>query len=174
MTSTATNTAAIAAALGGTDQLTPQSNRRSLNLKSGGNDRSLEAVPLSSSGEPYDPAMSQARMDTRNDMVPDDEDFTQDEPTRDEDMLGGGSEGVSKARARRASEGARMSKGEGKRVSGELRCEKCGKGYKHSSCLTKHLSVTSDSLTRTWFNCRPTAAPVETVAKRAWRCHMYH
>ncbi|KAG7152908.1 hypothetical protein HYQ46_003794 [Verticillium longisporum] len=21
----------------------------------------------------------------------------------------------------------------------ELRCEKCGKGYKHSSCLTKHL-----------------------------------
>ncbi|KAG7008796.1 hypothetical protein G7Y79_00004g013800 [Physcia stellaris] len=45
----------------------------------------------------------------------------------------------SKARNRRASEGAPLSKGEGKRVSGELRCEKCGKGYKHSSCLTKHL-----------------------------------
>lgn len=47
--------------------------------------------------------------------------------------------GVSKARVRRASEGSHL--GNGKRASGELRCEKCGKGYKHSSCLTKHLSV---------------------------------
>lgn len=47
-----------------------------------------------------------------------------------------------KARIRRASEGSRLSKGESKRQSGsELRCETCGKGYKHSSCLTKHLSV---------------------------------
>jgi len=51
--------------------------------------------------------------------------------------------GNSKSRNRRASEGAsRLLKGEGKRTSGsDLRCEKCGKGYKHSSCLTKHLSV---------------------------------
>ncbi|KAH7135078.1 hypothetical protein B0J11DRAFT_151926 [Dendryphion nanum] len=49
--------------------------------------------------------------------------------------------GNSKSRIRRASEGSRLSKGgEGKRTSSsELRCEKCGKGYKHSSCLTKHL-----------------------------------
>ncbi|ORY14908.1 hypothetical protein BCR34DRAFT_202031 [Clohesyomyces aquaticus] len=48
--------------------------------------------------------------------------------------------GNSKSRVRRASEGSRLSKGDGKRPSGsELRCEKCGKGYKHSSCLTKHL-----------------------------------
>ncbi|KAF2824972.1 hypothetical protein CC86DRAFT_49216 [Ophiobolus disseminans] len=49
--------------------------------------------------------------------------------------------GNSKSRNRRASEGAaRLLKGEGKRASGsDLRCEKCGKGYKHSSCLTKHL-----------------------------------
>ena len=47
-----------------------------------------------------------------------------------------------KARVRRASEGAYLTKTDGKRVSsGELRCEKCGKGYKHSSCLTKHLLV---------------------------------
>ncbi|KAL5393694.1 hypothetical protein PMIN06_005106 [Paraphaeosphaeria minitans] len=45
----------------------------------------------------------------------------------------------SKSRIRRASEGSRL-KVEGKRASGsELKCEKCGKGYKHSSCLTKHL-----------------------------------
>ena len=47
-----------------------------------------------------------------------------------------------KGRSRRASEGAHLVKGEGKRISGgELRCDQCGKGYKHSSCLTKHLSV---------------------------------
>lgn len=50
-------------------------------------------------------------------------------------------QGPSKPRVRRASEGSRA-KGDGKRTAGsELRCEKCGKGYKHSSCLTKHLSV---------------------------------
>ena len=52
--------------------------------------------------------------------------------------------GVNNSKARRASEGSHLSKVEGKRSSGELRCEKCGKGYKHSSCLTKHLSVSSD------------------------------
>ena len=47
-----------------------------------------------------------------------------------------------KARMRRASEGSHLVKSDGKRISGgELRCEKCGKGYKHSSCLTKHLYV---------------------------------
>ncbi|KAI9803668.1 MAG: hypothetical protein M1833_000580 [Piccolia ochrophora] len=45
-----------------------------------------------------------------------------------------------KARSRRASEGSHLIKGDGKRDSGtDLRCDKCGKGYKHSSCLTKHL-----------------------------------
>jgi hypothetical protein len=49
---------------------------------------------------------------------------------------------ANKSRVRRASEGAHIIKGEGKRANGnELRCEKCGKGYKHSSCLTKHLFV---------------------------------
>ncbi|KAL2375630.1 hypothetical protein RJZ90_007965 [Blastomyces dermatitidis] len=44
-----------------------------------------------------------------------------------------------KQRSRRASEGAHLVRGEGKRVMNELRCERCGKGYKHSSCLTKHM-----------------------------------
>ena len=49
---------------------------------------------------------------------------------------------VNRARMRRASEGSKSAKLDGKRASAtELKCEKCGKGYKHSSCLTKHLSV---------------------------------
>lgn len=44
-----------------------------------------------------------------------------------------------KNRNRRASEGSHLVKGGAKK--GELRCETCGKGYKHSSCLTKHMYV---------------------------------
>lgn len=44
-----------------------------------------------------------------------------------------------KDRGRRASEGSYLAKGEGKRLHSELRCDTCGKGYKHSSCLTKHM-----------------------------------
>ncbi|ETI21859.1 hypothetical protein G647_05928 [Cladophialophora carrionii CBS 160.54] len=44
-----------------------------------------------------------------------------------------------KSRNRRASEGSHLIKGEGKKSAAELRCDTCGKGYKHSSCLTKHL-----------------------------------
>ncbi|KAK7735919.1 hypothetical protein SLS53_007297 [Cytospora paraplurivora] len=44
-----------------------------------------------------------------------------------------------KGRVRRASDGQPHAK-EGRRFNRpELRCEHCGKGYKHSSCLTKHL-----------------------------------
>lgn len=46
----------------------------------------------------------------------------------------------SKNRNRRASEGAPPAK-EGKRSLVELRCERCGKGYKHGSCLSKHMCV---------------------------------
>lgn len=48
---------------------------------------------------------------------------------------------LQKARARRASDGQPLIKERRKSNRVELRCEKCGKGYKHSSCLTKHLFV---------------------------------
>ena len=44
-----------------------------------------------------------------------------------------------KNRNRRASEGSHLIRGGGKRVTSEVRCDTCGKGYKHSSCLTKHM-----------------------------------
>ena len=69
--------------------------------------------------------MSSSAIDDANDMSADDD----------------GSDKVQKARVRRASDGQPLTK-EGKKSSRvELRCEKCGKGYKHSSCLTKHLLV---------------------------------
>jgi len=66
-------------------------------------------------------------------------DVLEDDPL-DEDMPPSSSKGVSistKSR-RRASEGSHLIKGDGKKSAAELRCETCGKGYKHSSCLTKH------------------------------------
>jgi len=47
----------------------------------------------------------------------------------------------SSSRIRRASEGQHLMKDGKKANSNDLKCDKCGKGYKHSSCLTKHLFV---------------------------------
>lgn len=44
----------------------------------------------------------------------------------------------SKSKMRRASDGTRLTKKE-KAATGELKCEHCGKAYKHGSCLNKHL-----------------------------------
>lgn len=43
-----------------------------------------------------------------------------------------------KNRMRRASDGTRLTKKE-KAATGDLKCDQCGKAYKHGSCLTKHL-----------------------------------
>ncbi|KAL7950411.1 hypothetical protein V8C42DRAFT_306414 [Trichoderma barbatum] len=46
---------------------------------------------------------------------------------------------LDQARIRRASDGQPLTKDGKKSSRVEVRCETCGKGYKHSSCLTKHL-----------------------------------
>ncbi len=45
-----------------------------------------------------------------------------------------------KPKARRASDATRLTKKE-KAATGDLKCDQCGKAYKHGSCLTKHLYV---------------------------------
>lgn len=141
MTSTGANTAAIAAALSGAGPPMPQLNRQSMTLK--GNHTSH---PLSGSGEALQHETTHLNPAGHDSALIDDDELMQDgNDALDGIPRGRVDRGASKARARRASEGAHLSKSEGKRASGELRCEKCGKGYKHSSCLTKHLSVCPDS-----------------------------
>ena len=50
------------------------------------------------------------------------------------------SDKVNKNKVRRASDGSTLSSKK-KNSHGDLKCETCGKAYKHSSCLTKHLLV---------------------------------
>ena len=54
-----------------------------------------------------------------------------------------GTASTTKNRNRRASEGSPLVRSEGKRAMAELRCDRCGKGYKHGSCLSKHMCVYS-------------------------------
>ncbi|EXJ81963.1 hypothetical protein A1O1_08030 [Capronia coronata CBS 617.96] len=59
--------------------------------------------------------------------------------SNDDDLPASSKRLSNKSRNRRASEGSYLTKGEGKKAGSDLRCDTCGKGYKHSSCLTKHL-----------------------------------
>ena len=72
----------------------------------------------------------------------DDDDSSIDDATDDEDTPAPSKN--LKNRNRRASEGSHLIKGESKKSAADLRCDTCGKGYKHSSCLTKHLYVFLD------------------------------
>ena len=150
MTSSAiNNVAAIAAAIdGGSEQYTDSAhtNRRSLPLKTGSNRGANESAIVSGSGGLVDGHDVEFMDITRNsDLAANLENGHDGSAIADGLLLPNRGGTSSKARNRRASEGAPLSKSEGKRASGELRCEKCGKGYKHSSCLTKHLLVSSKS-----------------------------
>lgn len=144
MTSTVSNNAAAfkAAVNGGGSNISGclgQKNRRSMPVKSTGSNRAMDPMSVDNDGQAED-----------NNTVLMNIDNTASSTQSCGNAVGGsavsdgpqpsehGNPGC-KARIRRASEGAHTAKGESKRASGELRCEKCGKGYKHSSCLTKHL-----------------------------------
>lgn len=146
MTSTAVNSmAAIAAALGGAEEPVAkgplEANRRSFTLKSGAG-RGLDAASVGKmAGLSADtPSIEGVRGHDRGPTA-EMKDTMEGSAVVDGPATVDNEGSISKARVRRASEGAYLSRSEGKRSSSELRCEKCGKGYKHSSCLTKHLLV---------------------------------
>jgi len=142
MNTSAVNSGAIAAALH--EDGPGNSNRRSWNLKTSSS-RGVDSNRDVSSGGDRHSLSRVLRADeiSTRDAI-DDESAVADDFLHAEHVGSTSSLCTSKTKARRASEGSYLTKGEGKRSSGELRCEKCGKGYKHSSCLTKHLSVPSD------------------------------
>ena len=135
------NVAAIAAALNDMDDKDCASSKRgSLNLKTAASSRPLESSKYStSSGDRYPLGAFAGNNGNENEGAMDDEESVVEDDFLPTENVSTGS----KARARRASEGSYLTKSEGKRSSGELRCDKCGKGYKHSSCLAKHRSVIS-------------------------------
>ena len=143
------NVAAIAAALdGGSEQFTDSvhTNRRSLPLKTGSGRGVNEPAIIGGSGGFLDGHDVDFMDLTHNSSLAANlENEHNGSAIADGLLLPNRGGTFSKTRNRRASEGAPHSKSEGKRASGELRCEKCGKGYKHSSCLTKHLLVSSKS-----------------------------
>lgn len=145
MTSGASNNAAmmLAAIVSSGDNLPlslGQVNRRSLPVKHVGSTRAAHSISSEFGGQGSSDAML---MDTSTDETTAcKHGLVEEGSAAAASLLPPGYEvQTSKARLRRASEGAHHGKGEGRRASGELRCEQCGKGYKHSSCLTKHLSV---------------------------------
>lgn len=148
MTSTAANNvAAIAAAISGVEEPgavgSPQSNRRSFTLKSGAG-RGADAVSLGRLGgvlAETNPAENIHGHDGHPGRNGESNFAMEGSAVVDGPATLESEGGIMKTRARRASEGAHLSRSDGKRSSGELRCEKCGKGYKHSSCLAKHLLV---------------------------------
>ncbi|KAI2630804.1 hypothetical protein GGR54DRAFT_171234 [Hypoxylon sp. NC1633] len=136
MTNTAANVAAVAAALGEAgDKVGPLpiavNSRRGTMSKSGAARSaivgSLPSPPASLPTHRF--SMNMTSEGPENAIDDDSNDMSADE----------GDEGPQKARIRRASDGQPLTKEGRKSNRIELRCDKCGKGYKHSSCLTKHL-----------------------------------
>ena len=134
------NATAIAAAIKDVDEKGSASSKRaSINSKTTASNRGLDFSRYdSSSNNTCVLGEFTGNNEGANEEAMDDEESVADDDFPHTENADTGS----KARARRASEGSYLTKGgESKRSSSELRCEKCGKGYKHSSCLTKHLSV---------------------------------
>ena len=141
MTTTAANMAAVAAAINGADEATfGPPNRRSLNSRTSGSTRGAESMSLGNT-----PGLSTTYTGnavSKHDGLSGQETDAADNGTAvaDGPPLAESGEYGSRTRGRRASEGSHLAKNDHKRATGsDLKCEKCGKGYKHSSCLTKHL-----------------------------------
>ncbi len=90
---------------------------------------SLPSPPASLPGHRFR-LTSNGKLDRGESAIDDDQNDEMDEEDEKE---------FKSARMRRASEGQQLTK-DGKKAN-DLKCEKCGKGYKHSSCLSKHLFV---------------------------------
>jgi hypothetical protein len=137
VSATAANVAAVAAAAREVGDSTlvasiPVSSRRNTMSRGVGTKSTGAATPPSSLPSHRISLMVSRKTERDESAIDDDQN---DEMDDDENVA------FNKSRTRRASEGQQLIKGEKRGNPNDLRCEKCGKGYKHSSCLTKHLFV---------------------------------
>jgi hypothetical protein len=138
ISATAATAAAVAAAAREVGDSTlaaaiPGSSRRNTMSRGVGSKAAGMATPPSSLPTHRLSLMASRKMERDESAIEDD----QNDDLDDEEASS-----FDKSRMRRASEGQPLSKGDGKKAHpNDLRCDKCGKGYKHSSCLTKHLFV---------------------------------
>lgn len=139
MTGTVTNTAAVAAALRDGNvgdavvSLPIVGGRRNTMSKSGVSRSaivgSLPSPPASLPTHQF--ALLAGKLEPQDSAI---DDSLYDDVSDDPDA-------VHNARVRRASDGQPLVK-EGRKFNRvELQCKECGKGYKHSSCLNKHMFV---------------------------------
>lgn len=138
MTNTAANVAAVAAALEEAgDKVGPLP--IAVNSRRGTMSKSAAARSAIVGSLPSPPASLPTNRFSSMDMKSEGPENAIDDDSND--MSADEGEGGLQSRIRRASDGQPLTK-EGKKSNRiELRCDKCGKGYKHSSCLTKHLLV---------------------------------
>ncbi|KAF4627429.1 hypothetical protein G7Y89_g10726 [Cudoniella acicularis] len=133
---TASNVAAMVAAVreaGDTSLGMPITNRRNTMSKSASaRSAALGSLPSPPASLPsHKIRMTSSGKSDRGESAIDD-DMNEDMEEDDENSF-------KQSRMRRASEGQHLMKDGKKSNGGDLKCDKCGKGYKHSSCLTKHL-----------------------------------
>lgn len=139
MTSSATNIAVVAAAIkevaGDKSAALPiaVSGRRNTSSKSAAARTAIVgSLPSPPASLPTHKFLVDGKREVQESAIEDDPiDMSADE----------GESKVQKARVRRASDGQPLSKEGRKSNRVELKCEQCGKSYKHGSCLSKHLFV---------------------------------
>ncbi|KAI0128852.1 hypothetical protein BJ170DRAFT_732544 [Xylariales sp. AK1849] len=135
MTNTAANMAAVAAALTEAgDKMTPlpmaiNSRRGTMSKSAAVRSSIVGSLPSPPASLPTHRFVLNGKPEGQESAIDDDSnDMSAEE----------GENGFQQARVRRASDGQPLTKDGKKSNRTELRCDKCGKGYKHSSCLTKH------------------------------------
>ncbi|PBP28774.1 tat pathway signal sequence [Diplocarpon rosae] len=133
---TASNVAAMVAAAREAGDITlgmPITGRRNMSKSASARSvahGSLPSPPASLPGHRYNKVAANGKLDRGESAIDDDQNDVKEEDDE---------KGPKQSRIRRASEGQYRTK-DGKKAHGsDLKCEKCGKGYKHSSCLSKHL-----------------------------------
>lgn len=132
------NVAALTAAIQDPEQsaaaipISTAGGRRNTMSKSAASRASIAAsLPSPPASLPSQRPLSDNKGSTHQDSAIDD----------DSNMSAEETNGDANDRVRRASDGQPLTKDGKKSNRVEVRCETCGKGYKHSSCLTKHLLV---------------------------------